>query len=282
MDIKELRALTGMTQKQFADYFEIPVKTIQKWENGGKAPEYITKMMLKIIQHDKTNEEKLAKKSMEKVKTLFTSPNGTHFEYYIAKKRACVKVMYKNYLSFTIRFNNVPLFEHPYLSWQNYECVCSPCDENYLQFQAVQQHKKLVADIVYIEEDGFDFVAKIESLGLNASEVDIYTYIVPWQNRGSVKIMRYRLTICRKGSLADFYDMKEILKAYELHDIILSPNELERFKTLFSTPLIELYSSAGKSVYYFDFTRLARTEDSIINGLALGYPIESTVNFIQN
>lgn len=44
--IKELRKQTGMTQKQFADYFEIPYRTIQNWEGDiNKCPEYLLKLM---------------------------------------------------------------------------------------------------------------------------------------------------------------------------------------------------------------------------------------------
>lgn len=50
MNIKELRQRTGLSQSQFADYFEIPVRTIQKWErNGSTPPEYIPKMMERIL-----------------------------------------------------------------------------------------------------------------------------------------------------------------------------------------------------------------------------------------
>ena len=34
MTIKELRQLSGMTQKAFGEYFDIPHRTIQNWEGG--------------------------------------------------------------------------------------------------------------------------------------------------------------------------------------------------------------------------------------------------------
>lgn len=36
MTLKELRELSGMTRKQFADYFDIPYRTIQDWELGNR------------------------------------------------------------------------------------------------------------------------------------------------------------------------------------------------------------------------------------------------------
>ena len=46
MNIRELRLTTGMTQKEFADYFRIPFRTLQNWEGGQrKAPEYLVKLI---------------------------------------------------------------------------------------------------------------------------------------------------------------------------------------------------------------------------------------------
>jgi DNA-binding transcriptional regulator YiaG len=36
MTLKELRELSGMTRTQFADYFDIPYRTIQDWELGNR------------------------------------------------------------------------------------------------------------------------------------------------------------------------------------------------------------------------------------------------------
>lgn len=37
-DMRALRAWTGLTQKEFADYLEIPVRTIEGWESGRRQP----------------------------------------------------------------------------------------------------------------------------------------------------------------------------------------------------------------------------------------------------
>jgi len=47
--MKEFRQSTGMTQQQFADYFGIPVRTLQDWEQGRRTPpDYILMMMVRI------------------------------------------------------------------------------------------------------------------------------------------------------------------------------------------------------------------------------------------
>jgi len=55
MNIKKLRTLTGMTQKKFADYFDIPLRTLQNWEGGQrKPPDYLIKLLeYKLIKEGK-------------------------------------------------------------------------------------------------------------------------------------------------------------------------------------------------------------------------------------
>lgn len=38
MTIKEMREMLGMTQQEFSDRFEIPVRTIQDWERERRTP----------------------------------------------------------------------------------------------------------------------------------------------------------------------------------------------------------------------------------------------------
>ena len=48
--IKELRKKTGLSQSRFAAKFEIPVRTLQQWEQGISAPpEYLVRMMAYIM-----------------------------------------------------------------------------------------------------------------------------------------------------------------------------------------------------------------------------------------
>ena len=46
MNIRELRLRTGLSQQKFADYFHIPLRTLQNWEYGEReAPEYLVKLI---------------------------------------------------------------------------------------------------------------------------------------------------------------------------------------------------------------------------------------------
>ena len=56
MKIKELRKKAGMTQKAFAEYFNIPHRTIQNWEGGqNQCPEYLSD----LIEYKLKKENKL-------------------------------------------------------------------------------------------------------------------------------------------------------------------------------------------------------------------------------
>lgn len=57
--IKEIRGRTELSQRKFAEYFEIPMRTVQKWEIGqAKPPEYIPKMMNRILDLEEERKEK--------------------------------------------------------------------------------------------------------------------------------------------------------------------------------------------------------------------------------
>ena len=46
MTFKDLRQQSGMTQKQFADYFGIPKRTVENWEAGvNQCPQYLLDLM---------------------------------------------------------------------------------------------------------------------------------------------------------------------------------------------------------------------------------------------
>lgn len=57
-ELLELRKSTGMNRREFAEYFEIPYRTVQDWELGNRRMPYY------LLQHMvyKVDKEKLAKK----------------------------------------------------------------------------------------------------------------------------------------------------------------------------------------------------------------------------
>ena len=56
MDIKEFRKRTGLNQRAFADYFGVPLRSLQEWEQERKSPPvYVFAMMERIwkLEHPK-------------------------------------------------------------------------------------------------------------------------------------------------------------------------------------------------------------------------------------
>lgn len=55
----ELRISTGMTRREFCEYFEIPYRTLQDWELGNrKMPDYLLRLMAYKAKMEKLAEEK--------------------------------------------------------------------------------------------------------------------------------------------------------------------------------------------------------------------------------
>lgn len=53
MTIKELRTAAGMTQKAFAEYFNIPKRSIENWEGEKRqCPDYLLDLMQYKLEHE--------------------------------------------------------------------------------------------------------------------------------------------------------------------------------------------------------------------------------------
>lgn len=53
MKIKEVRALTGLSQAKFGAKYGIPKRTIEDWESGRrKPPEYLLKLLERAVKED--------------------------------------------------------------------------------------------------------------------------------------------------------------------------------------------------------------------------------------
>ena len=60
--IRALRAETGLNRKQFAEHFQIPLRTVEEWEAGRrKPPAYIPR----LIKYQIMYERKFGKKEQE-------------------------------------------------------------------------------------------------------------------------------------------------------------------------------------------------------------------------
>lgn len=54
MDIKNLRTRTNLSQSKFANVVGIPVRTIQKWEQGDRVPpDYVVKLIEYFLKKER-------------------------------------------------------------------------------------------------------------------------------------------------------------------------------------------------------------------------------------
>ena len=54
MDIKDLRLRTNLSQSKFATAVGIPVRTIQKWEQGERVPpDYVVKLIEYFLKNER-------------------------------------------------------------------------------------------------------------------------------------------------------------------------------------------------------------------------------------
>lgn len=52
-NVKDLRALTGLSQRAFSDKYSIPRRTIEDWESGKRTPpEYVVALLGRAVKAD--------------------------------------------------------------------------------------------------------------------------------------------------------------------------------------------------------------------------------------
>lgn len=151
----------------------------------------------------------------------------------------------------TYRFNNVPEYKHPYLSWENLDhCGGWVSDDTYL-LSAVNEGKKPAAQYYY----GYESVPKIKK---NKNIEVFIEYIHNW------------ILITRTCSLKDLFDIDSVIDAYKKHDIFL---DKEKLMPYMEKPIMDLM----KENFYISQTN---ETEIVITGLMLGYPIESTASIL--
>ena len=51
--VKEIRKITGFSQRQFSEYFKIPLRTVESWEVGKRTPpEYVVRLLERVVKED--------------------------------------------------------------------------------------------------------------------------------------------------------------------------------------------------------------------------------------
>lgn len=156
-------------------------------------------------------------------------------------------------------------YQSPYLSWYNLIC----CSNNYgpipvvpYMNRAVQDGKKVAATVYPIDTQ--------EYMQIIAETAEDY-YCFPF----NTEEYQYMLFLSKKGTLADYFDLDQILSVYQESGLNLDE---EKMRDLFSRELswfgkpeecpIEIHNCLGD-------------EELASVGLLFGYPVESTIALLH-
>lgn len=85
--VSDMRKTTGMSQREFAELFGIPVRTLQQWEQGKSAPSpYLITMMEKLLAQSVANkgDKSGQREKSEKQATRYTIPKRSSWKICIS------------------------------------------------------------------------------------------------------------------------------------------------------------------------------------------------------
>ena len=158
------------------------------------------------------------------------------------------------------------VYQNPYLSWYNLIC----CSNNYgpipvvsYMNESVQNGKKIAATVY--PDDALQYMDLIARLG----EEDYYCF--PFHPRE----YEYMLYVSKKGTLADYFNLDEILSVYKNSGVSLDE---EKMKFYFQQ---ELSWFGNEEECDIEIHKCLGDEKLAITGLLFGYPVESTVALIK-
>lgn len=195
-----------------------------------------------------------------------TTPENIIINIYQIRKNESRKVCTTTYM------NIGEEYIHPFLSWYNL-IFCSNYygaapNYDYMKY-AVQQNKKPVASLLlqYNSKEAMRIRENLPSI------------IGAMQSSNCENIMY----LYRNGCLADYFDFEQIKKTYSLHEIY--GIDWDKIEYYFTKPL-SYFCDTEKSGFNLQAgngpDNISAKEKDILIGLVLGYPIESTIAFIND
>jgi len=201
---------------------------------------------------------------------LLETNKGIIFEKVTIKNRCKVTVKNKDdgFCHMVYRFNkDVKPLSSKYISWENLNCCNGwAFDRSYL-LAAVQKGKKLCAGILFdSEKEQKDYEAGI------ADNDDYVYYSKPPMTNGPHTT--YYIDIARDGAISDFINTDEVLRVYD--ELGITNFNKKLVCDLITMPM--WYMINGET---FDYRQPCRSEEYIMIGLMLGYPLESTASLLE-
>ena len=194
------------------------------------------------------------------------------------KHRSAVKVVAPNGSNIrTYRMYNVPFYEHQYLSWRCLDfCNGWAHDDELDIINGMKANRKLVGTVSFMTENGTKAEASAFIKANNITgKIKAKVAMKPWQTYFGDWVNN--IVAVRKGRLIDFFDLDEIRIAYLRQGVGFSMDELKQIEDYASQTLEEVFLNHYKG---FDLFNPKTDVELVIDGLGLGYPIESTASII--
>ena len=184
------------------------------------------------------------------------------------------KKAYKGTIVRAYIYQDIEEYKHPKLSWQNLSYICGGYDEENILPKLVVEGKKLVSNVVLKNEDLYsDF---------KNDNVELV------KNKGKHGYIDYYFIA--KGKLRDYFNFEEIIEHYNKLTNIFN-NDDEFFEDDVEENLRELnhafnYDIKDLILGKFKGYDWVSPDDcynwqTVLTGLLLGYPLESTASIIN-
>jgi len=201
------------------------------------------------------------------------------------KRRSYVKVISHyngaDYLHRTYHFNNIPdCFCSPFISWENLDCCGGwSFDKEYLA-HAVQDGKKLYADISISLQDEYlpEAPTASEAIArLNQLQNTLPDTLCAGIDRRTSSSKFFNMYICRRGPIRAFFNLDDVFLFYQKLGVQLSEQTKSEILRHCAAEIRDFSDSSAPYVYYDS----ASPAELITTGLLLGYPIESTASILS-
>ena len=193
------------------------------------------------------------------------------------------KDMKNSYCTRCYLYNNMEEYKHPKLSWQNLSYICDGLEEETVLPLLVLEGKKLVANVVSDKEIEYEKMPEVAS--------DKIIFFKEKTSHGNINSYYF----CAKGKLRDYFDLNEVLNAYNNHtDFFKYIEEYDLDQEGEINGFDKYYYESLKNAFNYDIADLIKGEltgynwaspdddwQLTLTGLLLGIPIESTASILN-
>ena len=204
---------------------------------------------------------------------LHRNEYGVEINRYDYAKRSAIKVQDEKFgTMMTYRINNIPLYEHKYLSWANLD-MCNGWRHNEAHIIENINNGTKVAGSVTVDTKHDDFKeaeAELKKLGLKSKD-HAYAFFNKWYVQWSGGYWHWIFFVIPETRLADYFDMDEIREAYERQGVAFSDREWRKMNE---------YANEYIKALPYEYMSPQKDIELVTTGLLFGYPIETTASLL--